>query len=96
MCIYDMDIQFRWDEVKRRRNISNHGLDFIDAPAVFEGQTVTYEDDRFDYGEERLVTLGTLNGMPVSIIHTETASEIYIISFRRATKRETEYLYENT
>ena len=94
--IYVMNIRFEWDEAKRLRNLSNHGLDFVDTPAVFEGRTVSYEDDRFDYGEERFVTLGSLNGMPVSIIHTETETEIHIISFRRATKREAAYLYENS
>lgn len=91
-----MNIQFGWDEFKRLRNLSNHGLDLVDTPAVIEGLTVTYEDDRFDYGEERYITLGTLNGMPVSIVHTETETEIHIISFRQATRREAEYLYENT
>jgi uncharacterized DUF497 family protein len=35
-----------------------------------------------------LVTLGLLRGRAVSIIHTETAREIAIISFRKATRRE--------
>jgi uncharacterized DUF497 family protein len=90
-----MNIQFTWYELKRLRNLSDHGLNFADTPAVFEGKTVTYEDDRFDYGEDRFVTLGSLNGIPVSIVHTETETEIHIISFRRATRREAEYLYEN-
>jgi uncharacterized DUF497 family protein len=91
-----MYIQFTGHGTKRLRNLSIHGLDFVDTPAVFEGKTVTYEDDRFDYGETRLVTLGSLNGMPVSIVHTESETEIHVISFRRATKREPEYLYENS
>jgi uncharacterized DUF497 family protein len=91
-----MYIQFTWDETKRLRNLSIHGLDFADTPAVFKGKTVTYEDNRFDYGETRFVTLGSLNGTPVSIVHTESETEIHVISFRRATKREAEYLYENS
>ena len=69
-------------------NLRQHGLDFVDAPAVFEGLTFTYEDDRFAYGERRLVTLGLLAGIPVSIAHTESEHEIRIISFRKATRRE--------
>ena len=61
---------------------------FVDAPRVFEGTTYTFEDDRFAYGEQRLVTLGLLAGVPVSIIHTESDHEIRIISFRKATRRE--------
>ena len=83
-------MEFTWSERKRSLNIKKHGIDFFDAPAVFAGQTFTYEDDRFSYNEQRFVTLGLLAGVPVSIIHTETAHEIRIISFRQATRRETE------
>jgi uncharacterized DUF497 family protein len=46
---------------------------------VFSGLTFTYEDDRFAYGEQRFVTLGLLDGVPVSIVHTEAEHEIHII-----------------
>jgi uncharacterized protein len=81
-------MRFTWSERKRSANLGEHGLDFIDAPRVFETLTFTYEDDRFAYGEQRFVTLGLLAGVPVSIAHTETADEIRIISFRKATGRE--------
>ncbi|MGE3729941.1 MAG: BrnT family toxin [Lysobacterales bacterium] len=77
-----------WSERKRTINLKEHGLDFIDAPRVFEGLTFTYEDDRFAYGERRFLTLGLLAGVPVSIAHTESDDEIRIISFRKATGRE--------
>jgi uncharacterized protein len=82
-------MEFTWSETKRATNLKAHGLDFVDAPRVFEGVTFTFEDDRFSYGERRFVTLGLLAGVPVSIAHTETDNEIRIISFRKATKRET-------
>lgn len=87
-------MRFTWRESKRRKNLKDHGLDFSDAPRVFEGPTFTYEDDRFAYPEQRFVTLGFLAGMAVSIIHTETEHEIHIISFRKATKREAEILFD--
>ena len=82
-------MEFTWSETKRTANLKAHGLDFVDAPRVFEGVTFTFEDDRFAYGEQRFITLGLLAGVPVSIAHTETENEIRIISFRKATKRET-------
>ena len=82
-------MEFTWSKTKRAANLKAHWLDFIDAPRVFEGVTFTFEDDRFSYGEQRFVTLGLLAGIPVSIAHTETDYEIRIISFRKATKRET-------
>ena len=88
-------MRFTWDEPKRRRNLKDHGLDFADAQRVFEGPTYSYEDDRFHYDEQRFVTLGLLEGIPVSIVHTESKSRIHIISFRKATRRETNILFEN-
>jgi len=88
-------MRYTWDEVKRKRNLKDHGLDFVDAPRVFSGATFTYEDDRFRYDEQRFVTLGLLQGTPLSIVHTETTDGIHIISFRKATKRETAILFQN-
>ncbi len=86
-------MEFTWSETKRAANIKAHGLDFIDAPSVFEGMTYTFEDDRFFYGEQRFVTLGLLAGITVSVVHTENQYEIRIISFRKATKRESQIYF---
>ena len=83
-------MEFTWSETKRASNIHAHGLDFVDAHVVFEGMTYTFEDDRFSYREQRFVTLGLLAGIPVSVVHTENDHEIRIISFRKATKRESQ------
>jgi uncharacterized DUF497 family protein len=88
-------MRFTWDEAKRRRNVKDHGLDFVDAEQVFHGLTFTYEDDRFRYEEQRFVTLGLFKGIPVSIVHTEAKGRIHVISFRKATKHETTILFEN-
>jgi hypothetical protein len=81
-------VEFAWSASKRAANLKAHGLDFVDAPRVFDGATYTFEDDRFSYGEQRFVTLGLLAGVPVSVVHTENEHEIRIIPFRKATNRE--------
>ena len=81
-------MQFEWDEDKRLTNIHKHGIDFEDVAAVFEGDIVTIEDDRFDYGERRFVTLGLLKGRVVVIVHTERDGVTRIISIRKATRYE--------
>jgi hypothetical protein len=53
-------MKFEWDEEKRLSNIEKHGFDFVGVEKVFEGETATILDDRFDYGEERFVTFGHL------------------------------------
>jgi uncharacterized protein len=81
-------VEFEWDEDKRLSNVGKHGLDFIEINIVFEGETVTIFDDRFDYGENRFVTFGLLDGRGLAIGHTETDTVIRIISVRKATKNE--------
>ena len=87
-------MEFTWSETKRAANIKAHGLDFVDAASVFEGLTFTFEDDRFSYGEQRFVTLGLLDGVAVSVVHTENEYEIRVISFRKASKRESQIYYD--
>jgi uncharacterized protein len=31
---------FEWDEDKRLENLRKHGIDFVDVPSVFDGDTV--------------------------------------------------------
>lgn len=88
-------MRFSWDERKRRLNLKDHGLDFVDAPRIFQGPTFTFEDDRFAYDEQRFVTLGFLAGMVVSMVHTESSSRIHVISFRKATRNEEAILFKN-
>ena len=83
-------MEFEWDESKRTSNISKHGIDFSDVPTVFGGPIVTVEDERFDYGEDRFVTFGLLQGQVVAVVHTESEDYIRIISARKATKYEQE------
>ena len=83
-----MDVRFTWSEAKRESNLARHGLDFRDAPRVFDRTTYTVEDTRFWYGERRYLTVGLLDDTLVCLIHTENDEEIRIISFRNATRRE--------
>ncbi len=81
-------MEFEWDEAKRLANIRKHGIDFINVSEVFDGDTVTVEDDRYDYGEQRFVTFGLLRGILVAVVHTERSDSTRIISARKATKYE--------
>ena len=83
-------MKHEWDAEKNRKNVAKHGLHFKDAELVFAGPCVTFEDDRFDYGEERLITLGLLAGRLVVIAHSPRDEETRIISMRKANRREQE------
>jgi len=85
---------FAWDETKHESNLAKHGLDFLDAEAVFDGPTFTFEDDRFDYEQERFITLGILRGVVVAIAHTEQNDIVRVISMRKARKYEQKIYFE--
>jgi uncharacterized DUF497 family protein len=87
-------VRFEWDERKRTSNLAKHGVEFADLEPVFMGETVTVVDDRFEYGEYRFITLGLLNGIVLTIAHTETDEVIRIISARRATNHEEEAYFK--
>ena len=88
-------MHFTWNESKRQVTLQRRGLDFAQAEQVFVGPTFTFEDDREEYGEQRWVTLGLLNGIVVVIVHTETVDEIRVISMRKAEKDEQRLFFSN-
>jgi uncharacterized DUF497 family protein len=87
-------MDYEWDEAKRLSNLRKHGIDFTDVPAVFNGDIVTVEDDRADYGEQRFVTLGLLQGRVIVVVHVELEHSTRIISARKATKYERKIYFE--
>jgi uncharacterized DUF497 family protein len=82
-------VQFEWDERKRRINIKKHGIDFLDAPEIFQGPMLVNLDEKNEYGEDRYIGIGFLRNMAAAVVFTEPHPEtIRIISLRKATKNE--------
>lgn len=84
-------MNFEWDAEKAQTNVEKHGVRFEVAAAVFlDPSRITATDDRFDYGEERLVTLGRTHDGILVVVTTERdhGQTIRIISARKANKRE--------
>ena len=88
-------MDFTWHEPKRQANLNKHGVDFATAERVFEGPTFTFEDEREDYGERRWVTPGLSGLKVVVIVHTETRTEIRVISMREADDDEQLLFFTN-
>jgi len=84
---------YEWDDAKRRHNIKTHGIDFAGVDSLFDNFTLTIEDARFPYGEQRFLSIGLLNGRVVVVVHTERKESIRIISIRKATKNEQKIYY---
>ncbi len=81
-----MKIEF--DPAKRDKTLSDRGLDFADAAEVFSGYCFNALDDRFDYGEERFISVGVLALRIVVIVWTPRKNVRRIISMRYANERE--------
>ena len=88
-------MNFIWSEAKRQANLKKHGLDFADAVQVFSGPLVLFENNRADYGEQRMIGIGLLDSLVVLIVHVESDHEIRIISMRKADRDETNIYYRN-
>ena len=58
------------------------------AGGVFVDDTLTVEDDRRDYGEDRFITVGFLDGTMVVLVWTPRDEAYRIISMRKANERE--------
>ena len=85
-----MAVEFEWDPEKARRNLVKHGVDFEDAKnAVLDPRRIETIDDRFDYGEERVLITGSCFGDLLLVVTVSHADDHYrIISARPATRQE--------
>jgi uncharacterized protein len=79
---------FEWDEAKSRKNLRERGFDFAFAARMFEQDVLEQEDTRQDYGEQRIIALGEIEGEVFVIVYTWRGPYRRIISARRASRRE--------
>jgi uncharacterized DUF497 family protein len=77
-----------YDPIKRLATLRDRGMDFHDAIRVFKGPSVHWVDDRFDYGELRVVTAGWLADRLVILVWTPRGDARHVISMRKANARE--------
>jgi uncharacterized DUF497 family protein len=81
-------MRFEWDEEKHERNIRERGIGFDIAARIFEGRTVEWLDDRFDYGEGRICAIGEADSGLLMVVYTLRGDVHRIISARRANRKE--------
>jgi uncharacterized protein len=82
-------MEFEWDEAKAGRNIAKHGVPFEYAARVFlDLHRMDIEDARRDYGEERRITLGAIEGRLFAVAYTLRGKIVRLISARKANERE--------
>ncbi len=83
-----MTVKVTLDPSKRAKALAERGLDFARAGEVFTGRYFTAPDLREEYGEDRFITMGTLDARLVVLVWSPRGAYRRIISMRKANDRE--------
>jgi len=81
-------MKITFDPAKRAWTLAERNLDFEVATTVFDGPCINWIDRRFDYGEDRVVTVGYLGQRMIVLVWTQRGNVRHIISIRKANARE--------
>jgi uncharacterized protein len=81
-------VEITFDQAKRDWTLAERGLAFEDAAKVFTGPTYQWIDDRQNYGETRVITVGWLQDRMVIVVWTEREQARHVMSMRKANDRE--------
>lgn len=82
-----MDLSF--DSGKRDEVLKERGLDLAHAGKLLDGLCFEMPDDRFDYGEDRWVSIGMLEGEVVVCIWADWGDDhVRVITMWKANANE--------
>ncbi|MEN8720093.1 MAG: BrnT family toxin [Oceanococcaceae bacterium] len=85
-----------FDAAKNEANIAARGISF-ELAADFDLHTaIVLRDDRRDYGEERHLLMGRIDGRVHVMVYTLRGLVIRVISLRKANAREVEHYEQAT
>ena len=80
---------FDWELRKAVRNIALGRMSFEAAAELFKDpRRVDFEDNRFEYGEERRITIGAIEDRFYTVVYTMRGATTWIISARPAHRKE--------
>ena len=84
-------MDFEWDPAKASENEHKHAVPFPFAARVFlDADRLERLDTRENYGEDRWVTIGLVEGFEMMVVYTLREQTIRIISARRVDRHERE------
>jgi uncharacterized DUF497 family protein len=86
-------ITFEFDETKSQANLQKHGINFIDAQALWDDSRLLEIPAKTE-DEPRYLMIGLINGKHWSAVITYRGSNIRLISVRRSRTEEVA-LYES-
>jgi uncharacterized DUF497 family protein len=91
-------MHYVWDPTKDVLNQRNHHLSLADGiPALEDPDCQSWSDTRFDYEEDRVISLGRNKRSILLVVSIEQDEEedatIRILSVRKATRNEESWYY---
>lgn len=86
-------ITFEFDEAKSQTNLLKHGINFVDAQALWDDPRLLEIPAKTE-DEPRYLMIGLINGKYWSAVITHRGSNIRLISVRRSRTEEVA-LYES-
>ncbi|GJE16691.1 BrnT family toxin [Methylobacterium marchantiae] len=81
-------MNFDWDPSKQIKVLTERGIDFADAVAIFAGPVLVKSDTRQDYGEIRMIAIGQVNEVFVTVVYTDRDDTRWIITAWPANRKE--------
>jgi uncharacterized DUF497 family protein len=87
-------VEVEYDKRKHLENLEKRCLGFDVAAGLFNGTVVEALDERQDYGEDRFIALGMVDGRVLVVVYTWRQERRRIISARKANKDEQEIYHE--
>ena len=88
-------MRIEFDPAKDESNQAKHGVPLSLAEELDWDAALVWVDDRFEYGELRMIALAPKTGTLYCVAFVERAAARRIISLRRANRREVKHYVEN-
>ena len=89
-----MHIEF--DSAKDVANQTKHGVSLSVAGELDWEAALVWIDDRFEYGETRMIALAPKTGILYYVAFVDRGEARRVISLRRANRREVKHYVENS
>lgn len=80
-----------FDPLKDQSNLAKHGVSLAFASELDWDEALVWVDDRFEYGECRMIALAPRTGILYYVAFVDRGRVRRVISLRRANRREVKH-----
>jgi uncharacterized DUF497 family protein len=87
-------VQIDFDPQKDASNLAKHGVSLALAAELDWDAALIWIDDRFEYGESRMIALAPRTGIVYYVAFVDRGRLRRVISLRRANRREVKHYVE--